>query len=386
MGDATIRKLIIAELHNRYLANGFITEDEALACFVAHKTPLSQIDSLTEHLLTLGVIFKTDEDIDAEAFSDRSKLDYSEIYAEVVKIEPGLEAFIKYVQGIAPPQHREAQNIIPQAKSGNQYARNRLIEMYLRTIVKQAIYYSKRFLLPLDDTIQDGVLGIITAIEKFDPYQHDKFSTYAPWWIGQSITRCRQLPTNSMRFSAQAIESLFAIQEAVLEHICEDCWQNDKIVCPKLAAQLGKQYEWTIDEASTYIFYHKQCQSLEDIDEDDEMLSDSGLCNELLFEGIEMSADVEIIAAQLQTLPEKEQLVISLRYGFTENGEMTLEEVGQIMKVTRERVRQIEAKALQRLRHPTRIKYLSQMDGYKLSQEENVDDANHRTRKKRSER
>ena len=132
MEDATIHKQIILELYNRYQANGFITEDEALACFVAHKIPLNEIDIITEHLLTHGVVIKYSEDEEDDDLTDRSKLDYNEIFNEVIEIAPGLSTFIEYVRTITPPQNREWMNLVPQAQSGNQYARNRLIEMYLR--------------------------------------------------------------------------------------------------------------------------------------------------------------------------------------------------------------------------------------------------------------
>lgn len=348
MVGATERMQIIEKLYMDHQANGFVTEDEALSLFVAHKIPLNEIDSITEHLLSMGVIIKAEDNPDDD-FVDRSKLDYNEIFEEVVSIEPGLTNFIDYVRTITPPQNREWQNLMPQAKNGNPYAHNRLIEMYLRIAIKQALYSSQKYILPLEDTIQDGIVGLMVAIKKFDPTEHEKFSTYAPWWIGQSISRRRRLSNNPMYFPVHVLENLFPIQSIVLEHACEHCPNDARLICPNLLMKITSKYEWTPVEATDYIHYFKQWSYIEDYFEDNEEISDKGEFADYLAEYADLAYSRKVILNHINDLRERESLVIKLRYGFTDRGSLTLEDIGQILGVTRERVRQIEKKALRKI-------------------------------------
>ena len=357
MNSATARQKVITELYDLYVANGFITEDVTLACFVAHEIPLSEVDSITAHLLGVGVLIRLDDDDEEEeTFSDRSKLDYNDIFNEVLETAPGLEVFIEYIRGITPPQHREWQKLIPQVQSGNEYARTRLIEMYLRTVIKQALYYSKRQELPLEDTIQDGILGILIAVDKFDPTSHEKFSTYAPWWIGQSIARRRWIPSNPMYFPVHAKDKVFQIQEQVAEHLCEKCQDNDLKICPTLCMEISEKYDMSADDAEELVFYFKQWCSLAALEEEDQALSDHGFLSDMLSENTETSATFMRVKQKIDELTEKEQRVLHLRYGLASEDEKTLEAVGIEMNVTRERIRQIESKALRKLRKKLGIK------------------------------
>lgn len=359
MGDAATRKIIVTELYNRYQANGFITEDEALACFAAQKTPISEIDSITEHLLALGVIIKIeDDDYDIEGFRDRSKLDYNEIFEEVLYLEPGLVTFIEYVRNITPPQNRETQNLISQVHNGNQYARNRLIEMYLRTVIKQALYHCKRYNLPLEDTIQDGILGLIIAIEKYDPAEHEKFSTYAPWWTRQSIQRQMGFsPLPLIYFPAHVQERLYTIYEIVKDHFYDCC--NESGFCPNLISKISQKLSCSEETSKNLLSYYNPILSIEsELDSDEQLFSDYGRFEEKLLDTLNINDMEQNIPNIIKLLSEREQKVVNLRFGILDGKARTLEEVGTIMGVTRERIRQIEAKAIKRLRHPTKSKIL----------------------------
>lgn len=356
MEDEQIRQEIVAELYNRYQANGFITEEEALTCFAVYNLPLYEIDSLTEHLLTLGVIIKLEEDDeeDDQHITDRSKLNYNEIFNEVLFLEPNLHGFIEYIRNITPPRHREWQNLLPQAQNGNDFAFDRLVEMYLKTVVKQALYLSKKHHLPLEDTIQDGIVGLIISIKKFNLFEHDKFSTYAPWWITQTINRLKRIPGNPMYFPVHMKDNLFMIQDVIEEHICKYCPKDENNICQKLLQQLCEKYGWTIDDAAAYVLHYKQWSSLDDIlEESNDKFNDKGMFETELIDNIDSDYIVKTYMEYLNKFELRERQVLLLRYGFTKKGEMTLEEVGKIFGVTRERVRQIENKAIQRLRSAT---------------------------------
>jgi RNA polymerase sigma factor, sigma-70 family len=357
MSSAATRQQVITELYDLYVANGYITEDAALACFAVHKMPLSEIDSVTENLLGIGVLFRFDEDEDeVESLSDRSRLDYNEIFEEVLEIAPGLRVFIDYVREIAPPQNREWQKLIPQVQSENEYAQTRLIEMYLRTVIKQSLYYSKKYVLPLEDTIQDGILGIMTAVKKFNPSSHDKFSTYAPWWITQSIARRRWVPENPMYFPVHVKDRLFLIQEQVRTHICDICGEDNLMVCPTLCLEISQKHDMATEESRELVFYFKQWCSIDAFEEDSELFTDHGISQELFFERAELSETFVRLKRKIAELTDKEQRVLTLRYGLTGEEEKTLESVGSILNVTRERIRQIESKALRKLRKKFGIK------------------------------
>jgi len=341
------RNQIVTKLYDCYMANGFITEDEALSLFASHNTPLHLIDSITEQILAMGIIILADDD-EAEQFIDRSKSDYETYFNEVITLAPNAKPLIDYIRNIIPPQTREWQKLMPQAQNGNEYARNRLFEMYMRIVIRQALYYSKKYRLSLEDTIQDGMMGLMTSIDKFNPAEHMSFATYLPWWITQSIARNRRLHCNPMYFPVHMSEKLFGIMRDVEEHTCERCSKYEQVVCPNIVEFVKDKNDWTAEEAQKNIHYLICYQSL------DEMLEKGAdICDDEPF--FKEDSDInQNVSETLKTLPKRERDVLLYRFGFTDNGEMTLEEVGNLFGVTRERIRQIEAKALRRLRRPSR--------------------------------
>lgn len=365
MTNATTRQHIIDQLYNKYKANGFITEDEALACFVAHQIPLFEIDSLTEHLLTLGVIIKLEEDDsdEDELFAnDRSKLDYGEIFDEVLLIQPELETFIEYARNITPPQHREWQILLPQAQNGNIYARDRIIEMYLRIVIKQALYCHKKYQVSLEDTIQNGILGLITAIKKYNPAEQDKFSTYAPWWINQSIYRRMRIYNNPMYFPVHVKTTVFTVQEMIEEHYNSNCSCPDINSCEVFINELQKKLDCEKDSAKQFLHYLNQCNSLEYIDPQSPELSDHGLVDDEMVEAVNTVHINQTTLTIIDSLKDREREILLYRFGFFDGQPWTLEQVGARLGVTRERVRQIEAKVLRRLRSMPSIKKMISME------------------------
>jgi len=213
MNGGTARQAVIAELHKSYLENGFITEDEALSCFAKNNIPLSEIDSITEHILGMGVLIHLDEyDDDEEGFSDHSKLDYDEVFDEIIALDPSLITLITYVREITPPQRREWQKLIPQMSSGNAYAFNRLFDMYLRIAVKIALRISKDGSIELDDAIQVGAMGLIRAIRQYDASSHGNIGSYLPLWIQQYIDRAVADTGLTIRLPVHVFDSVRKIE------------------------------------------------------------------------------------------------------------------------------------------------------------------------------
>lgn len=361
--NVAVRNLIITELYDCYKANGFITEDEALSLFTAHNTPLHQIDSITEQLLTMGVIITADDDEDDELIEDRSRTDYEAVYNEILEICPGLEPTIEYLRNITRPLRNEWQKLMPQAHNGNEYARQRLFEMYLRVSARQALYLSKKYHLPLEDTIQDGFVGATSSVDNYNPAEHMSYATTIQWRINQSIVRNRQIYNNPTYFPVHMKDKLFDIMEEVEEHFCEYCSGADYDLCDHLIEKISRKYEWDIEEAKINVNYLKCWVSLDETITDGEELSDEGLFSDELCNALDSEFTATLLIKMLDGLKEREKDVILWRYGFIDNKVETLEEIGEKLSITRERVRQIEAKVLRKmrkiisLRHPDLVSF-----------------------------
>ena len=353
MSNATTRQNIIDQLYKKYKTIGFITEDEVLSCFVAHKSALSEIDSITEYLLTLGVIIKIEEDSDEDEFiaNDRSKLDYEKIFNKVLLVQPELETFIEYVRQITPPQNREWQSLIPQAQNGNTYARNRLVEMYLRVVIKQALYCFKNYKVSLEDTLQNGVIGLITAIKKYNPAKHEKFSTYAPWWINQSIYRRMKIYNNPMYFPFHIKDKVLVVQKMIKKHHNSNCSCTSSYLCDLFLDEVQEKLNCQIEDAKQILFYLNQFFIIDSIDSEDFEFNDKNLCTDELTSLAERIHTRQVIRKAFKGLQGREHMILRFRFGFFDGEPWTLEQIGLKFGVTRERVRQIETSALRRLKN-----------------------------------
>lgn len=186
-----MHEAIVEKLYKKYILNGYITEQLIFTTIDENDIPLFDVEYICDQLLAKGVIIRDDDvsdDSDEEEY-DRSQTDYSAIYEKVLEIDPSLTEFIEYVRNIQAPQHREWINLLPQAQNGNSYARTRAFEMYIRVVIKTALLLSQKYNLELADTIQDGLIGLHTAIDKFEFGRQDLFTTYFPFWVRQIIMR-----------------------------------------------------------------------------------------------------------------------------------------------------------------------------------------------------
>jgi len=357
MDYATEREAIVNKLYTRYKTNGFVTEDETLECFAAYKTPLALIDSITEQLLSIGVIIKFDDNqIDFEEDNyDRTRTDYEVIFNEILQISPELNELINFIRTIKPPQLREWQNLIPQAQNGNNYANNRLFEMYLRVVLKISLKYHKESNYELDDIIQVGAMGLLQAIKAFDSSKHESFVSYMPLWINQYISRAISDLSRQIRIPVHMIETMRNVEKTLIE-------LQSLSFCDPSLEEIAQSCNMTQDSVERVLGYFYQVISIDDcisIDED-------GFCSydiedtemqmiDRIIDGLHLR---KVFLDLFETLKEKESTIIRYRYGFDDDTPKTLEEVGEIFGVTRERIRQIEVKALTKLKHPSRIKKL----------------------------
>jgi len=338
---------IIDLLYVRYQARGYITEDEALDLMTEHDLPLSEVDRVTEQLLAMGVLIQDDsDDLDGSNNGyDKARTNYDEIFSRAIEIDPSLTVFIEEVKTIQAPQHREWIMILPQAMAGNEYAYNRIFQMYLRNVVKVALWHHDKYDAPLADAIQDGCIGLMTAIEKFEYGKQDLFTTYAPWWIQQVMSRSYMDTARIIRFPVHMFEAINKLSHASVQ-LAQELGREPT---PK---ELALKLDEPVEKVSEMLMLTQEVISLDVLSEDD--LSDYGMFADEMFEGVSYDALCSTIGGLIQTLTPKEKEILVLRFGLDTGESMTLEEVGQIYKVTRERIRQIEAKALRKLSHPSR--------------------------------
>lgn len=352
---------IIQKIYEIYKQKGYISENSVFDLIIDAGLPLDETDRVIDRLLSMGVLIQDEPvpvqseiDDDEENDVDRTQLDYEEIYSRVLEIDPSLDYIIDYVRQVPAPRTHEISNLMVQAKSGNEYARNRIIELMMKIAIKMALNFTERYHTDLGDTIQYAFEGLIIAYDKFEIGRQDNFTTYAPWWIRQNIDRTIDICAG-IHTPVHIDEQIKHVSELMDNHYCDSCTQHD--VCPNLIAEICEKVEVDEERAFIYIMFLTPSVSIEELVENEEEPADAFFFDDML-EEISQRELKQTLASILSTLTEKEQKVISMRYGLDDGEEKTLEEVGSEFNVTRERIRQIEAKVLRKLRHPSRSRRL----------------------------
>lgn len=342
-------------LYNLSISKGFLSFDDIDSVANDNKITLEEFDRLTGYLHNHGVIIIDGMSASTSStYIDRARDDYDVIFDEVIKLDDNLRPYIDIVRRYTPPQLREIDILMPQAKNGNKYAIERIVEMYSKIAIKNALYYSKRYKLGLADSIQDALIGILKAIDSYDQYSaNTKFQTYMPWWIRQNILRECKIFNPLVYYPAHMKGQLIKIYKLKTKHmqVCNKCVCNNDVNCGDLVNEVIVNFALSKDQALEFLSYLKPFQSIEDFYIEEEFtLSDHGIHYELLIERIELSFIRKTIKSELEKLKPQERDILRKRFGLCNNNPMTLEEIGKEYKVTRERIRQIEAKAIKKLR------------------------------------
>ena len=358
---------IIQKIYEIYKQKGYVSENSVFDFIIDACIPLDETDRVIDRLLSMGVLIQdepipvqTEIDNDEENDFDRTQLDYEEIYTRVLEIEPSLDYIINYVRQVPAPRTHEIANLMVQAKSGNEYARNRIIELMMKIAIKMALNFTERYHTDLGDTIQYAFEGLIIAYEKFEIGRQDNFTIYSPWWIRQNMDRTINICAGGIHTPAHIDEQIKQVSELMDNHYCDSCTQYD--VCPNLIYEICKKVEINEKLAVTYIMFLLPNISIEELvaREEEPVGYDT---NENIIEKIHNTEKKAAVESVLETLTPRETKVLKLRFGLQDGIERTLEEVGAELGVTRERIRQIEAKAFRKLLHPTRLQKLKDI-GY----------------------
>jgi len=296
-----------------------------------------------------------DDDIDLseEEEIDMEKIDLS--VPEGVSIEDPVRMYLKEIGKVPLLSAEEEIELAKRMENGDEAAKKRLAEANLRLVVSIAKRYVGRGMLFLD-LIQEGNLGLIKAVEKFDYRKGYKFSTYATWWIRQAITRAIADQARTIRIPVHMVETinkLTRIQRQLVQDLgrdpsAEEIAAKMENISPEKVREIQKI---ALEPVSLETPIGEEDDShLGDFIEDKEALSPDEYANNQLLK--------DEINTVLQGLTEREEKVLRLRFGLYDGRTRTLEEVGKEFNVTRERIRQIEAKALRKLRHPSRSRKL----------------------------
>ena len=297
-------------------------------------------------------LFTEDEDPDPEDEIDMEHIDLS--VPEGVSVDDPVRMYLKEIGKVPLLSPDEEIELAKKIELGDEAAKKKLAEANLRLVVSIAKRYVGRG-MQLLDLIQEGNLGLIKAVEKFDYRKGYKFSTYATWWIRQAITRAIADQARTIRIPVHMVETINRLVRTQRQLV-------QKLGREATPEELAKELDMPVDRVREIMKISQDPVSLETPIGEEE---DSHLGDFIQDDNVEVPADAatytllhEQLMKVLSTLTEREQKVLRLRFGLDDGRPRTLEEVGRQFNVTRERIRQIEAKALRKLRHPSRSKVL----------------------------
>ena len=298
-----------------------------------------------------------DDDADIEKMDDEEETieDETEIAVpDGVSIEDPVRMYLKEIGKVPLLSADEEIKLAKRMEEGDEVAKKKLAEANLRLVVSIAKRYVGRGMLFLD-LIQEGNLGLIKAVEKFDYRKGYKFSTYATWWIRQAITRAIADQARTIRIPVHMVETinkLIRVSRQLLQELGRE----------PTPEEIAEEMKMPVDRVREILKISQEPVSLETPIGEEE---DSHLGDFIQDDNVPVPADAaaftllkEQLIEVLGTLTEREQKVLRLRFGLDDGRARTLEEVGKEFNVTRERIRQIEAKALRKLRHPSRSRKL----------------------------
>ena len=348
------KKAIKRELVEKGKKKGYLTYKEITDAFFETDITADEQETLYDRLEKEGIELTEDLDKELEEI-EVSKEELEDLSVpEGINIDDHVKMYLKEIGKVDLLSADEETELARRMADGDAYAKKRLAEANLRLVVSIAKRYVGRGMMFLD-LIQEGNLGLINAVDKFDYTKGYKFSTYATWWIRQAITRAIADQARTIRIPVHMVETinkLVRVSRQLVQELGREPTPDE----------LAKELNMSIDKVREISKISQEPVSLEtpigeeedshlgDFIPDDDAPAPSEAASFVLLK--EQLVDV------LKTLTPREAKVLKLRFGLDDGRQITLEEVGKEFDVTRERIRQIEAKALRKLRHPSRSKKL----------------------------
>jgi RNA polymerase primary sigma factor len=356
MGTAE-KKTAVIDLMEKGKQKGKLTTKEITDALEELDFDVDQVDKLYESLENLNIDIVEDYDSEDVDFAKNPNLNLeieSSLVAEGVNIDDPVKVYLKEIGRVPLLTAEEEIDLATRMNQGDVEAKKRLSEANLRLVVSIAKRYVGRGMQFLD-LIQEGNLGLIKAVEKFDYTKGFKFSTYATWWIRQAITRAIADQARTIRIPVHMVETINKVKKVSSQLLHKNGHEPS-------AEEVAAVLDMPVDKVREIIRAAQEPVSLEtpigeeedshlgDFIPDDEAPAPADAASHTLLK--------EQLSEVLSTLTEREEKVLRLRFGLEDGRSRTLEEVGKEFDVTRERIRQIEAKALRKLRHPSRSKKL----------------------------
>lgn len=347
------KKSVIKGLIEKGKKKGMISYQEIMDTLEEIDLDPKQIETVYENLESMGIEVVGDIDSELEAIQmEDEKIDLT--IPESISVEDHVRMYLKEIGKVPLLSIDEEIELAKKMAHGDEAAKRRLAEANLRLVVSIAKRYVGRGMLFLD-LIQEGNLGLIKAVEKFDYTKGYKFSTYATWWIRQAITRAIADQARTIRIPVHMVETINKLMR-VQRQLIQEYGREPQV------EEIAKEMNMPIDKVREIMKIAQEPVSLEtpigeeedshlgDFIPDDDAPAPAEAASFLLLK--------EQLKGVLGTLTSREEKVLRLRFGLDDGRARTLEEVGREFNVTRERIRQIEAKALRKLRHPSRSKKL----------------------------
>jgi RNA polymerase primary sigma factor len=331
---------------------GYLTPEEIMAIYPEPEKNLGQIEELLMH----GIEISENKEKKAEPAPKEEAAEAVEAEIRGTGIDDTVRMYLREIGKYKLLNPSDEIDVARRVRAGSLKDKHRLTNSNLRLVVSIAKKYTGRGMLFLD-LIQEGNLGLIRAVEKFDHRKGYKFSTYATWWVRQAITRSIADQARTIRIPVHMVETinrLRKVSRTLLQQLGRRATDEE----------IAKRARMSIDKVREIVKISQVPLSLEMPvgDEDSSRLGDFvkdtavQSPDEVVLHGL-LREDLEEVMASLS---DRERTVLKLRFGLDDGQPRTLEEVGKVFTVTRERIRQIEAKALRKLRHPTRSKKLKE--------------------------
>ncbi len=362
------RRAVCQKLIEIAKKQGYVTFDDIMDCAT------DDFDWLCDYLATLGILIYDEEPANAyfqdDVYEDFAQSDYDEIYERVVAYSPSLEPLVDFIKNVVPPQRGEVKQLKYQVAVGNQCARQRMIELHLHLALRIALHRSEAYDLDIEEAVGDACIGLINAVDSYDPDTYKHFTPYATFWIIRNIIREQraQIPLNY--FPETIMPKYLKMYQFLKRYGCIGCNEIqscekalkkvlDKLKCNEQRAKLvisqmvpDVRYDVLIER------FEKKYKRHYDVGSLFAKLSTATIIEEEdAFKSVHDNYMREVIEQQLETIPPREAFVLKESFGL--NGkEKTLKEIGKILERSGGRVGQLRNRGLRRMRHPKRFNRL----------------------------